>query len=131
MNQVAKNQTILIIDDELPFRQIYRDILRLDGYAVQEAEDGDEGLHMVEQQQPDLILLDLVLPKVSGFDVLGKLKSSPKTSNIPVVVYSILNDKPEIDRALKLGASDFTVKGQTPAMEVLAKVKALLPQPAA
>ena len=131
MNQTTKNQTILIIEDELPFRQIYRDILRLDGYNVLEAEDGQEGLQMVTQHHPDLILLDIVMPKVSGFDVLSKLKETPETSHIPVVVYSILNDKPEIDRALKMGANDFTIKGQTPAKEVLAKVKALLPEPKA
>ncbi len=126
-----KNQTILIIDDELPFRQIYRDIMRLDGYTVIEAEDGEEALKMVTAQPPDLILLDLVMPKVSGFDVLAQLKGNPAYSHIPIVVYSILNDKKEIDRALKLGANNFTIKGQTPAREVLAKVKALLPEPSA
>src|SRR4051812_3236776 len=110
-----KNQTILIIDDELPFRQIYRDILRLDGYTVAEAEDGEEALKMIAASPPNLILLDLVMPKVSGFDVLSQLKSNPQLQNIPVVVYSILNDQPEIDRAMKLGASDFTIKGATPA----------------
>ncbi len=129
MDQTTKNQTILIIEDELPFRQIYRDILRLDGYKVLEAENGEEGLKMIAQQPPDLILLDIVMPKVSGFDVLAKLKSQPETSQIPVVVYSILDDKQAIDRALKMGANDFTIKGLTPAKEVLGKVKALLPQP--
>ncbi len=123
-----KGQTILLIEDELPFRQIYRDILRLDGYTVIEAEDGEEALAMLENQHPDLILLDLVMPKVSGFDVLAKIRAIPDLSNTPVVVYSILNDKAEIDRALKLGANDFTIKGQTPAHEVLTKIKALLPK---
>ena len=126
-----KGQTVLIVDDELPFRQIYRDILRLDGYTVLEAEDGEEALKMIQTAPPNLVLLDLVMPKVSGFDVLANLKNSPTLKHIPVVVYSILNDQPEIDRALKLGANDFTIKGQTPAREVLAKVKALLPEPSA
>lgn len=126
-----KNQTVLIVEDELPFRQIYRDILRLDGYNVLEAEDGEEGLQIIGQQKPDLILLDLVMPKVSGFDVLTKVKGDPELKNIPVVVYSILNDKAEIDRAMKMGANDFTIKGETPAREVLAKIKALLPEPSA
>lgn len=121
-----KAKTILLADDELPFRQIYRDILRLDGYKVLEAEDGEEVLKMVEAEAPDLILLDIILPRLSGFDVLTKLKESSKTKNIPVIVYSILNDKPEIERAMKLGANDFTIKGLTPALEVRNKVRALL-----
>lgn len=131
MNEVTtpRGQTILLVEDELPFRQIYRDILRLDGYKVVEAEDGEEALKMIESTPPDLVLLDIILPKLSGFDVLTKLKATPELSHIPVVVYSILNDKAEIDRALKLGANDFTIKGATPAREVLAKIKALLPQP--
>jgi len=128
-NTPLKHQTVLIIEDELPFRQIYRDILRLDGYTVLEAEDGEEALKMIEAQLPDLILLDLVMPKMSGFDVLAELKKSPAFSSVPVVVYSILNDKKEIDRAISMGANDYTVKGETPAREVLAKIKALLPEP--
>jgi len=116
----SKGQTILLVEDELPFRQIYRDILRLDGYTVVEAEDGEEALKMITANQPDLVLLDLVMPNVSGFDVLGQLKSNPQLKDIPVVVYSILNDQKEIDRAIKLGANDFTIKGATPAREVLA-----------
>jgi CheY-like chemotaxis protein/two-component sensor histidine kinase len=119
-------KTILIIEDELPFRQIYRDILRLDGFNVIEAEDGEEGLKLVKLHKPDLVLLDIILPKLSGFDVLTTIKKAPELEHIPVIVYSIINNKAEIDRALKLGASDFTVKGQTPAFEVLNKVRKLL-----
>jgi PleD family two-component response regulator len=119
-------QTILIVEDELPFRQIYRDALQMHGYRIIEAEDGQEALSIIETARPDLILLDLVLPKFSGFDVLTKLKNSDDFKNIPIVVYSILNDQASIDRAMKLGADDFTVKGQTPAVEVVEKVRDLL-----
>lgn len=122
----ATKHTILVVEDELPFRLIYRDALDMYGYNVLEAENGEEAMHVIEQSPPDLILLDLVLPKLSGFDMLTKLKQSPKTKGIPVIVYSVLNDKISIDRALALGADDFTIKGETPAAKVVDKVRRLL-----
>lgn len=122
----ATKHTILVVEDELPFRLIYRDALDMYGYNVLEAENGEEAMHVIEQSPPDLILLDLVLPKLSGFDILTKLKQSPKTKGIPVIVYSVLNDKISIDRALALGADDFTIKGETPAAKVVDKVRRLL-----
>ena len=126
MTDTTPSKTILIIEDELPFRQIYRAAFDMHGYEVIEAEDGEEGLQMANDKHPDLILLDLVMPKLSGFDVLTKLKSEAATKDIPVVVYTVMENKPEIERALKLGASDYTIKGQTPALEVLNKARALL-----
>lgn len=122
----ATKHTILIVEDELPFRLIYRDALDMYGYNIIEAENGEEAMEIVEQSPPDLILLDLILPKLSGFDVLTALKQSPKTKGIPVIVYSVLNDKVSIDRALALGADDFTIKGETPAAKVLDKARKLL-----
>jgi CheY-like chemotaxis protein len=122
----GNKHTILIVEDELPFRLIYRDALDMYGYSVVEAENGEEAMKVVEQSPPDLILLDLVLPKLSGFDVLTSLKQSPKTKSIPVIVYSVLNDKSSIDRAMTLGADDFTIKGETPAAAVLEKARKLL-----
>ena len=118
--------TILLVEDELPFRLIYRDALSMYGYHVVEAENGEEALKLIETSAPDLVLLDLVLPKVSGFNVLTSLKGSEKTKHIPVIVYSVLNDKTSIDRAMELGADDFTIKGSTPAADVLEKVRKFL-----
>lgn len=122
----ATKHTILIVEDELPFRLIYRDALDMYGYNVVEAENGEEAMKVIEQSPPDLILLDLILPKLSGFDILTSLKQSPKTKGIPIIVYSVLNDKISIDRALALGADDFTIKGETPAAKVVDKVRKLL-----
>lgn len=121
-----KKRTILLAEDELPFRQIYRDALHMYGYEVIEAEDGEEALQLVEKTPPDLVLLDIILPKVSGFDVLNTLKQSAETKDIPVVVYSVLNDEDSIKRAVALGADGFTVKGDTPAYEVLDKIRLIL-----
>jgi CheY-like chemotaxis protein len=119
-------RTVLIVEDELPFRQIYRDVLKHDGYEVIEAEDGEEALKILQQKQPDVILLDLILPRRSGYDVLVAIKNDAATKNIPVIVYSIMNDQPSIDRAMKFGAADFAIKGATPAAEVVEKVKKAL-----
>jgi DNA-binding response OmpR family regulator len=126
INRSSNAKRILIVEDELPFAQIYRDAMHMYGYNVLEAEDGEEGLRMVKVYKPDLVLLDLILPKVSGFDVLREIKSNDEFKHIPVIVYSILDDKPNIERAMKLGASDFTFKGQTPAVEVANKIRAIL-----
>ena len=125
MNQGTKH-TILLVEDELPFRQIYRDAMEMYGYSVVEAEDGDEALKIIAETPPDLVLLDIILPKLSGFDVLTSIKQNPATKQIPVIVYSVLNDKASIDRAMDLGADGFTIKGETPAVEVLNKARALL-----
>lgn len=122
----SSGKTVLIVEDELPFRQIYREAFNLHGYNVIEAEDGQEALKMVEQQAPDLVLLDIILPKLTGFDVLTKLKTDAAYQHIPVIVYSVLDNKSDIERAMKLGADDFTIKGQTPAAEVLQKARVLL-----
>lgn len=126
MAKSANPKAVLIVEDELPFRQIYRDVLKGDGYRVIEAEDGEEALTLLKTELPDAILLDLILPKLSGYDLLLKLRSDPRTHNIPVVVYSIMNDEDSIQRALKLGAKDYAIKGATPAVEVIAKVRAVL-----
>jgi CheY-like chemotaxis protein len=126
MDQAQTKRTILLVEDELPFRQIYRDAMVMYGYNVVEAENGEEAMTMIEQSAPDLVLLDIILPKLSGFDVLTKLKQNPATKAIPVIVYSVLNDKASIDRAIAIGADDFTIKGETPAVEVLNKARKLL-----
>lgn len=126
-DQPKQLKTILLVEDELPFRKIYKDALKMTyGYEIAEAEDGEEAMELVKQKTPDLILLDLVLPKLNGFDVLARIKNDPDLTHIPVIVYSVMADKASIERAMKLGASDFTIKGVTPAAEVTQKVRQLL-----
>lgn len=127
----ADAKKILIVEDELPFRQIYRDAMHMYGYNAIEAEDGEEALRFVKVYKPDLVLLDLILPKKSGFDVLRELRSDNDTKDLPVIVYSVLDDKAEVERAMKLGANDFTYKGVTPAVDVVTKIRAILDPDAA
>lgn len=120
---------VLIVEDELPFQEIYRDILESEGYEVKVAENGEVAIEFLEYNTPDLVLLDIILPKQSGLDVLRHLREATNTKNTPVVVYSVIDDREQIDRALKLGANDFTIKGQTSAYEVLEKVNELMGNP--
>lgn len=120
---------ILIVEDELPFQEIYRDILESEGYEVHVAEDGQLAIDYLAMNTPDLVLLDIILPKQTGLDVLRHMREVTHTQNIPVVVYSVIDDREQIDMAMKLGANDFTIKGQTSAYEVLEKVNELLGNP--
>lgn len=128
--QATQAKTILLVEDELPFRQIYKDALTsIYNFKVVEAEDGEQALSIVAKQPPDLVLLDLIMPKKSGFDVLSQLKNDPRYKHIPVIVYSVIDEKSEIEKAMKMGADDYTIKSITPAMEVVNKVKTLLKIP--
>ena len=103
--------TILIVEDQQGFRRIYRDVLENDGYQVLEAEDGEAGWNAAKDKKPDLILLDLGLPKIDGFEVLKRIRANDPTKSIPVIIFSVLGEQKDVNRGLELGANDYTVKG--------------------
>jgi len=117
---------ILIIEDEPGFRTIYKDFLESEGYQVIEAADGEKGLALIKSDQPDLVLLDIVVPKVNGFELLKKVREDMETKDIPIIIFSVLGDKETIKKALELGANDFAVKGFYSPGEMLSKISALL-----
>jgi len=118
--------TILLIEDEASFRKIYGDVVRSDGYKVLEAEDGERGLELVKEHKPDLVLLDLVLPKLHGLEVLQKIRSNEITKEIPVLILSVLGSQKDIQKGLEFGANDYTVKGFYSPREILSKIRTLL-----
>lgn len=118
--------TILLIEDEESFRTIYGDVIRNDGYEILEAEDGERGLELVKEKKPDLVLLDLVLPKLHGLEVLKKIRADETTQNIPVLILSVLGAQEDIKKGLELGANDYTVKGFYSPREILSKIHSLL-----
>jgi DNA-binding response OmpR family regulator len=120
------NKIILLVEDETPFQEIYRDILESEGYDIVIQETGEGALEWLEYNTPDLVLLDIILPKISGIDVLTQMRQTATTQNTPVVVYSVIDDQEQIDNAMKLGANNFMIKGQTAAYDVLATVNELL-----
>lgn len=105
-----KKPVILIIDDSSTNLVLLDAILQEEGYIIETAFSAKEALKIVDQRIPDLILLDLLMPQVSGFDFLTKLKSNPTTNKIPVVVVSAVGTKENIENCYNLGVVDFINK---------------------
>ena len=117
---------ILVIEDDVFLRRIISRKLLKEGYSVIEAIDGEKGLKTVKEEKPDLVLLDLVLPEMDGFEVLGKIKKDPVVSEIPVIVLSNLGEKNDIERGLKAGAADYLVKAHFTPGEIINRIEAVL-----
>ena len=101
---------ILVIEDELSLQKAMVDVLNITGYEALGASDGEEGLQMARLEKPDLILLDIILPKKNGFDVLAELKKDSRTKDIPVIVCTGFNDMNHVERLFNWGASDYIIK---------------------
>ena len=121
-----ENKKILIVEDDNFLLQMYITKLELEGFRVSSAVDGIKGLRSAKKDKPDLVLLDLQLPAMSGFEVLENLKSSNDTKQIPVLVLTNFSQKEDIDRCLNLGASDYLIKAHFVPSEVIAKIKNIL-----
>jgi len=119
-------KTILFIEDESALQKTFGDLLKQEGYEMISALDGEIGLGLAKSKKPNLILLDLILPKASGFEVLEKLKKDGATKEIPVIVLTNLEAMEDIEKALILGATTYLVKASYSLEEVLEKVKKTL-----
>jgi DNA-binding response OmpR family regulator len=123
---MSRKGLILIVEDQLGFRRIYEDVLAGDGYEVLMAEDGEKGWEMARERRPDLVLLDLGLPKMDGFEVLRRIREDHETHGIPVIIFSVMGEEKDIKRALEMGANDYTVKGFYTPRQILSKIKGLI-----
>jgi two-component system phosphate regulon response regulator PhoB len=101
---------VLLVDDEDTLRKVMRDLLERDGFDVTEARDGVEALDQADRGAPDIIVLDLNLPGLSGYDVLQRLRAHPATAKTPVVVLTAKGDEDNEVRVFELGADDFLTK---------------------
>lgn len=110
-----EDQTIevLLIEDDPAVLEMYRMKLELDGYRVNTAADGEQGLQRAHELMPDIVFLDIRLPKKDGFAVLEGLRTDPQTRAIPVIMLSNYGEKELVDRGLTLGANEFLIKAQT------------------
>ncbi len=104
---------VLFVEDDPTVAQMYRLKLELDGYHVIMAKDGEEGLRLATEVDPDIVFLDIRLPKVDGFAVLEGLRTRDRTRNVPVVILSNYGEQELVDRGLKLGALEYLIKSQT------------------
>jgi len=119
-------KTILFIEDEAALQKTFGKILKEEEFEVISALDGDVGLKLVKLKKPDLILLDLVLPRRNGFDVLKEIKEDEETKDIPVIVLTNLEAMDNVDKAIELGATTYLVKANYTLKEVVTKVKQTL-----
>lgn len=115
---------ILIIDDEEAILNMYAQALS--DYEVITAKEGEEGLSMAQKEKPDLIYLDIIMPKINGLDVLDRLKTSKETADIPVVLLTNLPQEAAAEKAHSLGATDYFVKVETEPAELLQKTQKIL-----
>jgi DNA-binding response OmpR family regulator len=104
---------VLFVEDDPTVAQMYRLKLELDGYQVIMAKDGEEGLRLAREVDPDIVFLDIRLPKVDGFTVLEGLRATDRTRNVPVVILSNYGEQDLVDRGLRLGALEYLIKSQT------------------
>ncbi|MFA6519485.1 MAG: response regulator [Candidatus Paceibacterota bacterium] len=119
---------VLIVEDEEVLAKVFQEKLEKSGYEVQVASDGEAALVSTASFKPDVIVLDLLLPKKNGFEVLEALKKDEELKVIPVIVVSNLGEDSDIKRSLQLGAADYYVKSEHPINEIIEKIKNVLLQ---
>lgn len=121
-----KKVKVLIVDDDAFLSGIYATKLELDGFEVATARDGEEGLKAAMREKPDLILLDVLMPKLDGFEVLKRLKADEETKKIPVIMLTNLGQKEDIEKGLQDGAVDYLIKAHFVPAEAVDKIKKVL-----
>jgi DNA-binding response OmpR family regulator len=120
------DKKLLIVEDDLILQKTLHDFLVEEGFSVSCASDGEKGVEMAFAEKPDLILLDIVLPKKDGYEVLAAVKENEETSNIPIVLLTNLGSLADVEKALELGATNYLVKADYKLEEVTKKIKEIL-----
>lgn len=120
------SMTVLVVEDTDLLRRMYSDRLEADGYRVLAAADGLEALSLLRTDTPDLILLDLIMPKMSGLEVLSLVKKDPRLKAVPVLILSNLGEDEDIRRGIELGAVDYLIKNDARPADVSEKISAVL-----
>jgi len=123
-----KNKKILIVEDDKFLRELISQKLVKEKFDIAEAVDGEQAVKKVKDVNPDLILLDLILPGIDGFEVLTKIKEDPVLAEVPVIILSNLGQKDDIEKGLNLGATDYLIKAHFTPSEIIEKVKKNLKQ---
>ncbi|OGZ61039.1 MAG: hypothetical protein A2932_00980 [Candidatus Spechtbacteria bacterium RIFCSPLOWO2_01_FULL_46_10] len=120
---MAKAKTIIIVEDDKFLLGILSDRFEAEGFTVIQAMNGSEAVKKTGEARPDLVLLDLILPELNGFEVMEKLKADARTKNIPVIILSNLGSEEDMERGKKLGAVDYLVKAYFTPDEIVQKVR--------
>ena len=117
---------ILLVEDDSFLLGMYAAKFELENFKVIMAKDGEKAIRLAIKEAPDIILLDIILPKINGFEVLRQLKTNSETARIPVILLSNLSQKDEIEQGLKMGAKDYLIKAHFMPSEVVDKIKKAL-----
>ena len=119
----AAKKKILLVEDDASLAAVYRARLELEGFDIKEVHNGEDALSAAVSYRPDLILLDVMMPKISGFDVLDILRNTPDTTNVRVIMLTALSQPKDKERAEKLGADDYLVNSQVVISDVVERIR--------
>jgi DNA-binding response OmpR family regulator len=114
---------ILLVEDDVALSAVYKSRMELEGFEVREVNNGEDALSAAIDFKPDLVLLDAMMPKISGFDVLDILRNTPETSNIRIIMLTALSQPKDKERAETLGVDDYLVKSQVVIGDVVERVR--------
>ena len=117
---------VLVVEDEKFLSNLLKVRMEREGFSVLQAYDGEEGMKMLKEQQPSLVVLDLVMPKMSGFEFLERMSMDPQVGRIPVVVASNLGQDSDIEKAKRFGVVDYFVKAQIPIDQLATVLKGII-----
>lgn len=120
---VEKKSKILMVEDDIGLATVYKNRLEDEGFKVVHVANGEDALSTAVSERPDLIILDVMMPKISGFDVLDILHNTKETMNIKVIMLTALSQPKDLEKAKKLGADDYLVKSQVVIADVVDRVK--------
>mgnify|MGYP001565696531 CR=1 FL=1 len=117
---------ILLVEDDAAISVMYKGKLEADGFEVFAADNGATGLELARKEKPDIVMLDIIIPQLDGFSVLGELKKDPKTKNIPVIMLTNLGTNEDKAKGEKMGAVDYLVKASLTPGKISEKIKQIL-----
>lgn len=123
---MAENKNVLVVEDDPFLSQLLVGRLEKAGVGVTQAHDGEEAVEVLKSFKPNLILLDLILPKKSGFEVMEEIKKDPLVNNAPIIIISNLSQESDVSRGLELGAIEYYVKARTSIDDLVKKISDLL-----
>ncbi len=124
----GKGIHVLIVEDDIFLSNIYKTKFEMEGFKVSVSDNGEAGLQDVQKKKPDIVMLDILLPKMDGFVVLEHLKSDKATKDIPVILLTNLGQKDDVEKGLQLGAADYLIKAHFKPSETVSKIRAVLKQ---
>jgi DNA-binding response OmpR family regulator len=123
MQETSNGKKILLVEDDDALASVYMMRLKSEGFNMRRVANGEDALAAAREHKPDLVLLDVMMPKVSGFDVLDILRNTPETANLKIIMLTALSQETDKQRAQGLGVDDYLVKSQVVISDVVDRIK--------